>query len=182
MLAIRFGGCSHSRHSGRPRRYRGFARRLQSVFTFSLAALTLGAAFVPRLVAEDLSAGTIRGQVLDPSGAAVAGATVEIQNPVSGYMRTVVTDSQGSFTFDNIPFNPYHLAVTAKGFQETSQDVKVNSPVPVELGIKLKIGTAATTVTVTGEAQDLIEQTPVNHTALIADCSTKFRWKAQPRR
>ena len=43
--------------------------------------------------------GTINGTVLDPSGAVVANATVEIHNPVSGYDRTTTTDRQGEFQF-----------------------------------------------------------------------------------
>jgi hypothetical protein len=39
---------------------------------------------------------SITGTVLDPSGAVVANASVEIHNPVSGYDRTTITDSTGS--------------------------------------------------------------------------------------
>ena len=63
--------------------------------------------------------GTIRGTVLDPSGAAIAGATVEIQNPVSHYSQSAKTDTQGTFSFDNIPFNNYHLTAAASGFQSS---------------------------------------------------------------
>ena len=55
--------------------------------------------------------------VLDPSGAAIAGATVEIQNPVSHYKQTAQTDDQGNFEFDNVPYNNYHLSANASGFQ-----------------------------------------------------------------
>jgi hypothetical protein len=126
--------------------------------------LSLGAVFAPPAWAQTANSGTLHGQVLDPSGAAVVGATVEIQNPVSGYAHSASTDPEGNFEFDNIPFNPYHLAVTASGFQSASQDVDVRSPVPITLNISLKISTAATTVTVTGESKDLIELTPTNHT------------------
>ena len=68
------------------------------------------------LFAQSGNSGTINGLVKDPSGAVVAGAEVSIHNPVSGYDRTTTTDSTGSFTFSNIPLNPYHLAVEAKGF------------------------------------------------------------------
>jgi hypothetical protein len=35
------------------------------------------------------------GTVLDPTGAVVANATIEIHNPVSGYNRSTTTDSAG---------------------------------------------------------------------------------------
>ena len=107
--------------------------------------------------------GTIRGSVLDPSGAAIKGATVVIQNPVSHYTRTTQTDDQGIFRFDNVPYNNYHASVAASGFQPAEQDLDVRSQVPVELKLTLSIGTAETTVTVEG-GQDLVENTPVAHT------------------
>ncbi len=60
------------------------------------------------------------------------GATVEIQNPVSRYDKSVQTDAQGNFEFDNVPYNNYHLSASAKGFQGGEQDVNVRSPLPVE--------------------------------------------------
>ena len=109
------------------------------------------------------TSGTIRGSVLDPSGAAVKGATVEIQNPVSHYSRSVVTGDQGAFAFDNAPYNPYHLTVSAPGFQSYAQDVDVNSPLPVVLKISMALGTATSEITVV-EAADLLENTPTTHT------------------
>ena len=55
--------------------------------------------------------GTIQGNVKDPSGASVPGATVTIADPVSGLHRDTMTDTNGDFRFTNIPFNPYHLTV-----------------------------------------------------------------------
>ena len=79
------------------------------------------------------SAGTIRGSVLDPSGAAIKGATVQIQNPVSGYSQNTQTDGQGNFVFANIPYNPYHVSAIAAGFESAEQDVDVRSSITVEL-------------------------------------------------
>ena len=107
--------------------------------------------------------GTIRGTILDPSGAAITGATVGILNPVSHYQRSASTDSQGAFTFDNVPYNNYHLTVSASGFQNGDQDVDVRSSVPLDLKVSLKLGSATTTVVVEG-AQDLIENDPTTHT------------------
>src|SRR5579864_9175628 len=74
---------------------------------------------------------TISGTVSDPSGAIVAGASVNIHNAVSGLDRTTSTDISGNFTFPNVSFNPYHMTVTASGFAPYSQDVEVRSGVPV---------------------------------------------------
>jgi Carboxypeptidase regulatory-like domain len=109
------------------------------------------------------NSGTVRGTVLDPSGLAIVGASVQIQNPVSHYDKTVQTDSQGKFEFDNVPFNNYHVSATAPGFQGGEQDVNVRSSLPVEARIPMTIGTATQSVTVT-TAGDLVEADTTTHT------------------
>jgi hypothetical protein len=110
------------------------------------------------------NSGSINGSVLDPTGAVVANATVEIHNPVSGFNRSTTTDASGMFAFTNVPFNNYHLAVTAGGFAAYSQDVEPRSAVPVSVAIKLQVSGSATLVTVEAEGGDLIENDPTAHT------------------
>ncbi len=88
---------------------------------------------------------------------------MEIQNPVSHYSRSTPTDSEGTFQFDNIPFNNYHLTASAAGFQVGAQDVNVRTAVPVELKMNLQLGTSKVTVDVEG-SQDLLETVPTTHT------------------
>jgi hypothetical protein len=114
--------------------------------------------------AQSGNSGSIEGTVKDPSGAVVPGATVEIVNPVSGYTRVATSDAGGAFRFSNVPFNPYHLSVTATGFVSFAADVEVRSAVAAKLDVVLKIGTAATTVNVTETGGDLLENDPTNHT------------------
>jgi hypothetical protein len=115
------------------------------------------------LFAQSGNSGTINGVVKDPSGAVVAGASVSVHNPVSGYDRTATTDSTGSFTFSNIPLNPYHLSVAAAGFGAYAQDVDVRSSVPVAVNVALTVAGSSSTVTVEGGG-DLIENDSTFHT------------------
>src|SRR5512144_2224017 len=78
-------------------------------------------------------AGTIEGIVSDPSGAVVVGASVELQNPRTGYKRTATSDSNGGFRFTGVPPNTYHLEVILAGFNSYSQDVTIRSAVPVSV-------------------------------------------------
>jgi hypothetical protein len=110
------------------------------------------------------SSGTVEGVVKDPSGAVVAGATVEISYAVSGYTRQLTTGTDGGFRFTNVPFNTYHMVTTATGFQPASQDVDVRSAVPVSVSVSLKIGSEATTVRVEGGGNDLVENESTFHT------------------
>ena len=128
---------------------------------FAYVILVFG--FGVATLAQSTGSGSIRGSVIDPSGAAINGATVEIQNPVSRYDRSTTTDTQGHFEFNNVPFNNYHSSVTVAAFQTAEQDVDLRSPVPIDLKFTMKIGTASSEVTVT-TAGDLIETDPVTHT------------------
>ena len=114
--------------------------------------------------AQTSGSSSLSGVVADPSGAVVPGATVEIHNPVSQFSRTTTTDSAGRFSFPNIPFNPYHLSVTEKGFAPHAEDVDVRSAVPLSLKVTLQIAGSAETVTVEGGAADLLENDPTFHT------------------
>lgn len=109
------------------------------------------------------NSGTVRGTVADPSGAVISGAVVSVDNPVSHYSRNTVTDNQGKFEFDNLPYNNYHLTVVAKGFQAAAEDINVRSSVPMEVKFGLTVGQEKQTVTVEA-GEDLVESTPVTHT------------------
>jgi carboxypeptidase family protein/TonB-dependent receptor-like protein len=108
------------------------------------------------------SSGSITGTVLDPTGAVVANAGVEIHQAVSGYDRTATTDSKGNFSFPNVPFNPYHMTVTAGGFAQYVQDVETRSTVPVNVKVNLTVAGSSDTVTVES-AGDLVENDPTFH-------------------
>jgi hypothetical protein len=117
------------------------------------------------VLAQMGNSGSIEGVVKDPSGAAVPNVTVEIKDPVSGYLRTTTTNAAGSFRFTNVPFNPYHLSVNAQGFAAFARDVEVRSVVPTQAEVNLTVGTVATTVTVEGGG-DLLENDPTFHSDL----------------
>ena len=78
------------------------------------------------------NSGIVSGTVTDPLGAVIPGAVVSIVNPVSGYSRSVATDSAGHFQFTNLPLNSYHLTATAKGFAPVAQDAHVTSSIPAD--------------------------------------------------
>jgi Carboxypeptidase regulatory-like domain len=110
------------------------------------------------------NSGSIEGVVKDATGSSVPGAKVEISNPVSGFHRETTTDTDGAFRVTNVPFNPYHLIVTATGFNSATQDVDVRSTVPTNVQIGLKVGAASTTVTVEANGGDLVENDSTFHT------------------
>jgi hypothetical protein len=113
--------------------------------------------------AQTGNSATVAGTVMDSSGAVVANATVSIHNPVSGYERSSTTDSTGSFNFPNVPFNPYHLSVTATGFGVHAEDIDVRSSVPLSVKVSLTVAGTSSSVTVEGGG-DLVEKDSTFHT------------------
>ncbi|HZT39656.1 MAG TPA: carboxypeptidase regulatory-like domain-containing protein [Bryobacteraceae bacterium] len=115
------------------------------------------------------SAGTVSVTVTDPTGAAIPGATVTIENRVSRFERKTQTDQNGAARFTNVPPNKYHLQATANGFQTGSQDVAVRTAVPVTLTITLEIAAAKEEVEVRADATDIVESVPTVHTDISSE-------------
>jgi hypothetical protein len=134
-------------------------------FAFLLAALLLSLSFDVIPVRAQLgNSGSIEGVVKDASGGVIAGAKVAVSNPVSRFSREAVTGADGSFRFANVPFNPYHLVVTASGFASYTEDAEVRSSVPTTLEISLKVGETSTSITVEAGGSDLVEKESTPHT------------------
>ena len=108
------------------------------------------------------SSGSVSGTVVDPDGAVVPNATVEIHNPVSHFDQSTTTDKSGNFSIPNVPFNPYHMTVTAEGFARTARDVEVRSVVPLSVSVKLQVSGSTTSVTVEAGG-DLLENDSTFH-------------------
>jgi len=140
---------------------------------FVLIPLLCGLSAAPAPQASG-SSGTVQVAVSDPSGAAVAGATVTISNKVTGYEKSNTTDNSGTAQFSNIPFHRYHVQVTVGGFQTASQDVDVRSGVPTAVKFNLAIATSTTSVEVHSDSGDLVESVPMAHTDVDSNLFTKL--------
>ncbi|ADW69677.1 TonB-dependent receptor [Granulicella tundricola] len=134
-----------------------------SRFTSTTYALGIIPGLFTALALGQSSSGTVNGVVKDPMGAALPGAVVVLENPVSGYTRTAKADETGQFRFYNVPFNPYRLSVTSGGFALAAQNIEVESALPLMIPISLRVAGSATSVTVE-TSPDLLENDPHFHT------------------
>jgi hypothetical protein len=121
-------------------------KRLFSVFL--LAAV--GAAC---LVAQDIS-GSIGGTVLDASGGGVGNAKVTVTNTDRNVVvRTVTTDTTGTYSVPLIPIGNYSVKVDAAGFKsETQTGIVLNVNDDLKINIKLQVGATTETVEIKAEA------------------------------
>src|SRR5882757_6752731 len=91
------------------------------------------------------TAGSVSGVVTDPNNAVIAGAAVTISNALTGYTRTVTTDADGSYRFNDVPPNNYTLRVAAKGFSNGTYSANVRSTVPLTIPVSLFLAEATAT-------------------------------------
>ena len=110
-------------------------------FTLALAAL-----------AQD-SRGQIQGRVTDPSGAVISGAAVRAVNTATNQATPVATNQTGDFLVPFLLPGTYKVSVAAAGFKQWIRDgvgVQVNDR--ITLNATLTVGSAAESVSVTGDA------------------------------
>jgi hypothetical protein len=113
---------------------------------FMMAASVLGQTSFGRLV----------GSVVDPSGAAVAGATVNITDAATGRVLTVQSGGDGTFSVGQLPVGTYTVTVTAPGFKTFSAtQVKIDVARDYSLNVTLEAGGVEETVTVVAGADVL---------------------------
>jgi hypothetical protein len=113
-------------------------------------------------LAQNISAGTVTGTVMDPSGAAIAGATVTLSNPVTNYKQAGTADQAGAFRFSNVPLGVYHLQAQAPGFAPLEQQAQVHTTVPMNITLKLPVANAQTSINVEASGV-MVENVPVAH-------------------
>jgi len=96
---------------------------------------------------------SLRGTVFDEAGAVVNGATVTIEDPTTGYTRTVKTTAQGDYQFPQIPPATYVLTATAHGFATIRQmGIKLLVDTPATMNVTLKVAAENVTIEVAGTA------------------------------
>jgi hypothetical protein len=103
--------------------------------------------------AQSPTTGEVAGQVIDPQGAAVSGATVTLTSS-SGAVRDVTSDVNGRYRFSLIEPGNYALRSEATGFKPTSVigvQVRITETTPVSL--RLSVAGSKETVTVTAETE-----------------------------
>lgn len=113
-------------------------------------------------------AGSVRGTVTDPSGAAVVGATVTLRNVGTNETSTTTTTDLGVFSFPIVNVGVYEVQVKAASFKEfVAKNVEVHVSTPAEVNAKLELGAASEAVTV--EASDIQVQTTTADVGAVID-------------
>lgn len=105
------------------------------------------------------STGTITGSITDTSGAAIAGAKVQIVNTGTNAKMDVVTNLEGNYTAPLLPPGAYKVAVAASGFKGFEQaGIQLQVQQQARVNIVLQVGAMTESVTIRGDAA-LVEAT-----------------------
>ncbi len=111
---------------------------------------------IAALAQSQATTGTIQGTIVDPNGAVVSGASVNVKNVDTGSERTVTTNSDGFFTAPLLPLGKYRVTTDASGFSKSIlENVDVNVGQTLALKIDMKIGSATETVDVSAEPDSI---------------------------
>ena len=96
---------------------------------------------------------SIHGTVTDPSGAVVPNATVTATQTQTGRATTTTSGTDGNFVFPTLLPSTYSIAVTAQGFEKSSQSgILLPADQAVTVNVQLRVGASTATVEVTAAA------------------------------
>ena len=98
---------------------------------------------------QQITTGTIQGTVTDGTGASLPGVTVQARQTETNLTRTLVTESDGRFTFLQLPPGVYTVTLTLSGFATYVQEnVALTVGQSISLPVAMKVAGVAETVTV----------------------------------
>src|SRR5712671_1061186 len=120
------------------------------VFRAALVMLLLAAFLRP---AQAQVSASIKGNVMDTSGAAVPAVTVTVKNIETGAIRSSVTDDAGRYLVVSLHVGEYEVRVSKTGFQDAIRSgiyLVVGQEASIDL--QLQIGTVTSELTVRSDA------------------------------
>jgi len=127
-------------------------------FSLIQKILISSAVFLAALSCASAQTGTtsVRGTVLDKSGAAVVGATVILDNAAQALHHEMKTSGSGEYEFLSLPPGTYAMSVEKAGFRKWEQkSLQLLVNLPSTLNVILEVGTTTETVEVSAQAVTL---------------------------
>src|SRR5580698_3879804 len=101
--------------------------------------------------AQSIVTGGIAGTVTDPTGAVVTGAQLTLRNGATGEQVMATSSASGDYVFALLKPGQYTLSATKEGFKTSTRSVTVMLGTTVSVAFALEVGSAATTVEVSGD-------------------------------
>ncbi len=123
-------------------------------------------------MAQEVSAG-MTGRITDPTGAAVASATVSAKDANRGTVWPTATNGEGIYAFPRIPPGTYELRIEAKGFKALVRPgIVLELNQRARLDLTLELGAVSESIEVTGAAPMLNTETTIVGSVLSSNTVT----------
>jgi outer membrane receptor protein involved in Fe transport len=123
-----------------------------AAYRFLTLVAVLSPVSIGMLHGQTAVTGGIEGNVVDSSGAAISGATVEARNVAASVARQTVTNSDGAYRFPSLIPGTYSVTVEKAGFAKfTREGTRIDAGILYRVDAKLPVGSATAEVEVTGE-------------------------------
>jgi carboxypeptidase family protein len=101
---------------------------------------------------------TLHVRITDHTSAAIVGARLTLDTPLTGFHAETLSVADGSATFQNIPLQDYRLTITKSGFAAEARDLSLRTNIPVRLDLTLRLSTVEDSVSVSAfETTDLVD-------------------------
>ncbi len=114
---------------------------------------TLILMLLPCMICRAATGGSISGLVVDPSGAVIPGAVLQLVNMAQQSTYRAVADKQGFYSFPNLPVGRYDLTIAATGFAtQRRTGLSVDTDSVLRVNTNLAVGAQTDTLTVTSDA------------------------------
>jgi hypothetical protein len=123
---------------------------VKSLVAWALAIWTIagaGHAFAQ----QSIEYASISGRITDPSGAAVAAASVAARQADTNVVTTMVTDQDGRFRFPYLRIGVYEITARQVGFEPVTRRLTLGAGAAFELPLVLPIAGVEATITVSAE-------------------------------
>src|SRR5438270_3959049 len=125
------------------------------MFRFLLAVVVATALFAGSLAGQTAT-GIVQGRVTDPTGAAVPGAKVTVENQQTGVHQGLVTNTDGFFHQPFLIPGEYRVSVEKAGFQKyVTNNIRVDVDQTVDLAVPLRVGEVSNVVEVSASVAQL---------------------------
>src|SRR5258708_6432874 len=119
-------------------------------------AILLVCLFVTISASAQVGTTSLRGTVIDKTGAAVGGAKVTLANAAQALQRELMTSQTGEYEFPALAPGGYTLTVEKAGFRKFEQkSLQLQVNLPATVNITLEIGTTSEVVEVSASAVTL---------------------------
>jgi len=117
--------------------------------------------------------GTILGTVRDSSGAEMPGVKITARSDETGAVRSVVTDSSGTYQIPSIPAGTYEVEAAANGFKTSvRKDISVTVGASVPVNFDLTVGEVQQQVEITS-APPQVETTNASLGGLVGEVAVR---------